>query len=140
MPEYGHHLPADLNPVTTPDVRSPTPSAISTARCSKLRGLIARCERHAQDGRRHSSFSAITSTAGRKARRRSLCDGLQSRLPEHVIALKGNHEAVALGVIDGKTSADYWLTQGGAATLRSYGVDSARRYRANTSIGCVRYR
>jgi len=51
---------------------------------------------------------------------------LQSRLPDRVIALKGNHEAIALGVIDGTTPADYWLTQGGAATLRSYGVDSAQ--------------
>ncbi len=56
---------------------------------------------------------------------RSLID-LQSRLPDRVIALKGNHEAIALGVIDGTTPADYWLTQGGAATLRNYGVDSAQ--------------
>ena len=45
---------------------------------------------------------------------------------EQVIALKGNHEAVALGVVDGTMPADYWLNLGGAATLRSYGVDRAQ--------------
>ncbi len=51
---------------------------------------------------------------------------LQSRLRDRVIALKGNHEEIALGVVDGTTPADYWFAQGGAATLRSYGVDSAQ--------------
>ena len=50
---------------------------------------------------------------------------LQSRLRDRVIALKGNHEAIALGVIDGTLPADYWFAQGGTATLRSYGVQSA---------------
>ena len=42
---------------------------------------------------------------------------LQSRMPERVIALKGNHEAMALEVIDGTIPAHYWLAQGGAETL-----------------------
>jgi serine/threonine protein phosphatase 1 len=50
---------------------------------------------------------------------------LQARLPEEVIALKGNHEAIALEVIDSVIPADHWLAQGGAATLCSYGVRSA---------------
>jgi serine/threonine protein phosphatase 1 len=93
----------------------------------KLRRLIARCEHYAQG--RPMTFVFIGDYIDRGPEScgvvRCLID-LQSRLPDHVIALKGNHEAMALGVIDGTTSADYWLTQGGAATLRSYGVDSAQ--------------
>jgi serine/threonine protein phosphatase 1 len=51
---------------------------------------------------------------------------LQLELPDRVVALKGNHEAMALDVIDRTAPADFWLTQGGAETLRSYGVNSAR--------------
>jgi serine/threonine protein phosphatase 1 len=51
---------------------------------------------------------------------------LEARMPGGVIALKGNHEAVALEVIDGTSDQDFWLTQGGEETLQSYGVDSAR--------------
>ena len=51
---------------------------------------------------------------------------LQSQLRERVIALRGNHESFALGVIDGTIPAEHWLAQGGAATLRSYGVETAR--------------
>ncbi len=50
---------------------------------------------------------------------------LQSQFRDHVIALKGNHEAVALDVVDGAAPANYWLDLGGAATLRSYDVASA---------------
>ena len=41
---------------------------------------------------------------------------------EHVIALKGNHEAWALAVLDGSLPAKAWLRNGGAATLSSYGA------------------
>jgi len=39
---------------------------------------------------------------------------------------EGNHEAVAIDVAGGTTTPDIWLREGGAATLRSYGVSSAR--------------
>jgi serine/threonine protein phosphatase 1 len=93
----------------------------------KLHRLIAHCQHHAQG--RPMTFVFLGDYIDRGPESsgvvRSLID-LQSRLPDRVIALKGNHEAIALGVIDGTTPADYWLTQGGAATLRSYGVDSAQ--------------
>jgi serine/threonine protein phosphatase 1 len=38
----------------------------------------------------------------------------------------GNHEAMAFATIDETIPAGAWLAQGGAATLRSYGVVSAR--------------
>ena len=43
-----------------------------------------------------------------------------------VVALKGNHEAVALDVVDGATRPDFWLDQGGAETLQSYGIADTR--------------
>jgi serine/threonine protein phosphatase 1 len=39
---------------------------------------------------------------------------------------RGGPPAVAIDVADGTTAADIWLREGGAATLRSYGVSSAR--------------
>jgi serine/threonine protein phosphatase 1 len=50
---------------------------------------------------------------------------MQSSPGERCIALRGNHEAFALGVMEGTTDADHWLSQGGAETLLSYGVASA---------------
>jgi serine/threonine protein phosphatase 1 len=46
---------------------------------------------------------------------------MQSRFGERVIALKGNHEAMALGAIDGETPLRLWFMQGGDETLESYG-------------------
>ena len=93
---------------------------------NKLRELIARCARHAQGRPMTLVFLGDYIDRGPESAGvvRYVIE-LQSRLREQVIALKGNHEAVALGVVDGTTPADYWLALGGAATLRSYGVDSA---------------
>jgi len=51
---------------------------------------------------------------------------LQSRLGQGMVALKGNHEAMVLDVCDGVSTESYWRSQGGEATLRSYGVARAR--------------
>ena len=127
MPECGHHLPANA----CPDVG--TRSLIYAigdihGSLQKLRDLIARCERHA-DGR-PATFVFLGDYIDRgpdsRRRHRGADGSLQSRQPERVIALKGNHEAVAIEIIDGKTKAEFWLREGGAATLRSYGVSSAR--------------
>jgi serine/threonine protein phosphatase 1 len=93
----------------------------------KLRDLIAHCERYA-DGR-PATFVFLGDYIDRGPDSAGVVDtvmDLQSRLKDRVIALKGNHEAVAIEVINGKTAADLWLREGGAATLRSYGVGSAR--------------
>jgi hypothetical protein len=37
-----------------------------------------------------------------------------------VVALKGNHEAFAIGGVDGDIEPEFWLREGGAATLRCY--------------------
>ncbi len=94
---------------------------------SKLQQLIARCEQHAAG--RPMTFVFLGDYVDRGPDSagviRTVIE-LQSSLGDRVIALKGNHEAIALGVIDGTLPADYWLAQGGTATLRSYGVQSAR--------------
>jgi serine/threonine protein phosphatase 1 len=93
----------------------------------QLSKLVTRCEQHA-DGR-PMTFVFLGDYIDRGPQSsgviRYLID-LQSRLRDHVIALKGNHEAMALGALDGATPIDYWLSQGGSATLRSYGVESTR--------------
>jgi serine/threonine protein phosphatase 1 len=93
----------------------------------KLRALIARCWRHAE--RRPASFVFLGDYIDRGADSAGAVSAvieLQSQLGERVIALKGNHEAMAVDVIDGNASPDFWLGEGGAATLRSYGVEHAR--------------
>jgi serine/threonine protein phosphatase 1 len=93
----------------------------------KLRKLSARCRQYA-DGR-PMTFVFLGDYIDRGPDSagviRYVID-LQSRLQDRVIALKGNHEAMALDVIDGAAPAPFWLDQGGAATLRSYGAESAR--------------
>ena len=48
----------------------------------------------------------------------------ESRL--QVICLTGNHESMALSVAKGSLAQAYWMSFGGAATLRSYGVKQAK--------------
>ena len=126
MPECSQHLPANA----CPDVgTAPLIYAIGDIHGSlqKLRDLIARCERHA-DGR-PATFVFLGDYIDRGPDSCGVVEALmdrQSQQPECVIALKGNHEAVAIEIIDGKTEAEFWLREGGAATLRSYGVGSAR--------------
>jgi serine/threonine protein phosphatase 1 len=126
VPEYGHHLTPEADPAAS---ASPLVYAIGDIHGSlqKLCDLIARCERYA-DGR-PAAFVFLGDYIDRGPDSAGVIDmvmNLQSRLEHRVIALKGNHEAVAVEVIDGTTAAELWLREGGAATLRSYGVSSAR--------------
>ena len=92
----------------------------------KLHSLIERCKRYA-DGQA-MTFVFLGDYIDRGPESAGVVShviDLQTRLPEQVIALKGNHEAIALDVIDGVMPADHWLSQGGAETLRSYGVRNA---------------
>ena len=99
--------------------------------------LIAQCERHA-DGR-PASFIFLGDYIDRGPDSAGVVDTvmrLQSRLTERVIALRGNHEAVALAVIDGEADEELWLREGGTATLRSYGVarDDGQRFFVHAGI------
>jgi serine/threonine protein phosphatase 1 len=125
VPEYGHHLST-----RAPDFgEAPLVYAIGDIHGSlhKLRDLMMLCERHA-DGRT-ASFIFLGDYIDRGPDSRGVVEALmdmQSRQPDRVIALKGNHEAVALEVVDGETEAELWLREGGTATLRSYDIDDAR--------------
>ena len=92
----------------------------------KLRALLARCQRHAQG--RSASFVFLGDYIDRGPESAGVVReliALQARLRDQVVALKGNHEAFALDVIDAATPAEHWLSQGGTQTLRSYGVADA---------------
>jgi serine/threonine protein phosphatase 1 len=92
-----------------------------------LRKLVAGCRQHA-DGRA-MTFVLLGDYVDRGPDSagviRYLIE-LQAQPSERVIALKGNHEGMVLDVIDGTMAADHWIAQGGGATLRSYGAESAR--------------
>ena len=91
----------------------------------KLERLMARCEQHARG--RPMSLVFLGDYIDRGPQSSGVVDfmlALQSRLADRVVALKGNHEAMLLSIIDGTgaASAPAWFMQGGAATLESYGV------------------
>ena len=105
----------------------------------KLQSLMQRCERYAEG--RPMAFIFLGDYIDRGPESAGVVGyllDLQSRMPERVIALKGNHEAMVLGVIDGTVPAHYWLAQGGTETLQSYGASSAGELPNAMSIGCVR--
>jgi serine/threonine protein phosphatase 1 len=122
----GHHLgakaPRDIG-------EAPLIYAIGDIHGSlqKLRNLMTLCERHA-DGRA-ATFIFLGDYIDRGPDSRGVIEALmdlQSRRSHRVIALKGNHEAFAIEVVDGERDAEIWLREGGTATLRSYRVDDAR--------------
>jgi len=98
----------------------------------KLRKLIAKCRKHADGRPMQFVFLGDYIDRGPQSRDviRSVIE-LQSEPRAQVVALKGNHEAIALAVIDGALPAEDWLSEGGAATLESYGVDNARELPAD---------
>ena len=46
---------------------------------------------------------------------------MERRFGDRVVALKGNHEAMAIDAVDGETPLRMWFVGGGEATLESYG-------------------
>lgn len=126
MPESGHFSER----ARSPGPATPLTYAIGDIHGSlpKLRRLIARCEQHAQG--RPATFVFLGDYIDRGPQSagvvRYVID-LQSRLREHVVALTGNHEAMVLDVVDGTMPEEFWLLQGGAETLMSYCVGSARQ-------------
>jgi serine/threonine protein phosphatase 1 len=89
----------------------------------KLESLIAACRKHSEG--REMSLVLLGDYIDRGPDSAGVVRfvlSLQGEMPEQVIALKGNHEAWALAVLDGAMPAGSWLLNGGAATLRSYGA------------------
>ena len=93
----------------------------------QLKSLIEACRNHA-DGRemRLVFLGDYIDRGPEPAGVVRFVFSMQSEAPEAVIALKGNHEAWALGVADGTAQGAVWLRNGGAATLRSYGATDVR--------------
>ncbi len=126
MPESSHHSLPNNSPEGD---TSTLVYAIGDIHGSlqKLRDLMTQCQRHA-DGR-PATFIFLGDYIDRGPDSRGVVDALmdmQTRQPDRVIALKGNHEAVALEIIDGETEPEHWLREGGIATLQSYDVDDPR--------------
>jgi len=93
----------------------------------KLRSVVALCERDAGGASMRLVFLGDYIDRGPDSRGViEFLMALQGRMPGHVIALMGNHEAAALDAIDDKMKVAGWLIEGGAATLRSYGIKSPR--------------
>ena len=93
----------------------------------KLRSLLARCEKHAAGAAMKLVLLGDYIDRGPDAC--GVVDflmALQRARGDAVVPLMGNHEAMALAVIDGDAPARFWLVQGGAETLESYGAVSAR--------------
>ena len=93
---------------------------------AKLKDLVVRCERFADGAPLTFVFLGdyIDRGADSGGVVRYLMT-LHSRLGKRMVALKGNHEAMLLDVVDGACSAQHWESQGGEATLRSYGAARA---------------
>ena len=70
---------------------------------------------------------------------------MQRRFGDRVITLKGNHEAMAVGAIDGEAPLRMWFVGGGEATLESYGgippgeFDHHSAIEAALRSGCPRF-
>ena len=92
----------------------------------KLRSLLARCEEHAAGA--SMKLVLLGDYIDRGPQACGVLDclmALQRTRGDAVVPLMGNHEAMALSVIDGDAPAHFWLVQGGAETLASYGIDAA---------------
>jgi diadenosine tetraphosphatase ApaH/serine/threonine PP2A family protein phosphatase len=99
---------------------------------AKLRDLIAHCERDA--GGEPMTLVFIGDYIDRGPDSRGVVDyvmGLEARLGANAIALKGNHEELAVAAADSGTRAGNWLVNGGDKTLRSYGVATAQELPAD---------
>jgi serine/threonine protein phosphatase 1 len=119
MPECGHHWEKSGL------IRMPLTYAVGDIHGSldKLKGLIAACRQHA-DGRAMTLvfLGDYIDRGPESAAVVRFVLSLQFEAPEQIIALKGNHEAMALAVLDDAMPVGSWLRNGGAATLSSYGV------------------
>jgi serine/threonine protein phosphatase 1 len=89
----------------------------------KLKHLIAMCEEDAAG--REIIFVFLGDYIDRGTESAGVVRfvlSLQQDMGDRIIALKGNHEAWAVEILDGTMAIDPWLLNGGEETLESYGV------------------
>src|SRR5436309_2916152 len=87
----------------------------------KLRSLLALCERDADGAAMRFAF--VGDYIDRGPDSRGVIECLMALQTQHdVVALMGNHEAMALAAIENSLDVGTWLREGGDATLRSFGV------------------
>lgn len=93
---------------------------------AKMQALVAACRQHAEGRPMQFVFLGDYIDRGPDSAGviRAMMD-LQEELQERLIALKGNHEAWVLAALDGVAPERGWIFNGGAYTLRSYGVGAA---------------
>jgi serine/threonine protein phosphatase 1 len=120
VPEYGHHweragkLFAMSVTYAIGDIHGSL---------DKLKSLIAACREDA--GSRDMFLVCLGDYIDRGPESAGVVRfmlSLQEEMRDRLIALKGNHEAWALAILDGEAPPTSWLLNGGAATLESYGV------------------
>jgi serine/threonine protein phosphatase 1 len=130
MPESSHHSKADA--AAAEQAAGMTYAVGDIHGClAKLNQLVESCVDHASGRRATLVFLGDyidrgPDSAGVIRTISQLQRQPQSRALFEVVALKGNHEAVALDVVDGIARPEFWLDEGGAETLQSYGVADAR--------------
>jgi serine/threonine protein phosphatase 1 len=124
VPECGHHwekIPRTKGKVTCMLLTYAVGDVHGSL--DKLKALVEACREHA-DGRamRLVFLGDYIDRGPDSAGVLRFMMSLQADFPEQIIALKGNHEAWALSLLDGAVPASAWLRNGGAETLHSYGV------------------
>ncbi len=93
----------------------------------QLRRLVELCEQEA--GPQRSKFIFLGDYIDRGPDSRGVIEFLinfQKWSPNQIICLRGNHEQLLLDAIEGEDAEINWLSNGGQATLRSYGVSRAK--------------
>jgi serine/threonine protein phosphatase 1 len=89
----------------------------------KLKALVEACREHADGHEFRFVFLGDYIDRGQdSAGVLRFMMSLQMDLPKRVIALKGNHEAWAVSLLDGDVPLEAWLRNGGEETLQSYGA------------------
>ena len=101
------------------------------AHCTNLESLVAQCraEGSGEDGGGAMKFVFVGDYIDRGPQSEGVIRyliELAQEMPDNVVTLMGNHEAMLLAIIDGAIDPDDWLGQGGRETLQSYGVTDAR--------------
>lgn len=94
---------------------------------AKLRDVLTQCESDAAGG--PATYVFVGDYLDRGPDSRGVIDtlmALEARKDCETVCLKGNHEVLALMTLDDPSNLELWLTNGGGATLRSFGVDDVR--------------